>query len=97
MPSVDLLFRSAPSIGLLDQPQDACFYDWHLIDAKDSPFVSFRLHYRTWKNLKQLNLIPASELELLCSVSPKALKTIVKAESVSEIMDDESEKQPSPP
>ncbi|KAG7288932.1 hypothetical protein NEMBOFW57_005292 [Staphylotrichum longicolle] len=84
------------AIGLLDQPQDACFYDWHLIDAKDSPFVSFRLHYRTWKNLKQLNLIPASELELLCSVSPKALKTIVKAETVSEIMDDESEEQPSP-
>jgi hypothetical protein len=89
----DLRCRSAPSIGLLDQPQDACFYDWHLIDAKDSPFASFRLHYRSWKNLKQLNLIPASELELLCAVSPKALKTIVKAESASEIRDDGSEEQ----
>lgn len=71
----------APSIGLLDQPQDACFYDWHLIDAKDSPFVSFRLHYRSWKNLTQLNLIPATELELLHSVSPRVLKSINRIEA----------------
>ena len=64
----------SPSIGLLDRPQDAHFYDWHLLDAKDSPFVSFRFHYRSWKNLEQLNLIPDSELELLRKASPKALK-----------------------
>ncbi|KAK4242248.1 hypothetical protein C8A03DRAFT_29509 [Achaetomium macrosporum] len=79
---------AAPSIGLLDQPQDVCFYDWHLLDAKDSPFASFRLHYRSWKNLKELNLIPANELELLCSVSPKALEKIVKSDYGTEESDD---------
>ncbi|KAK4110625.1 hypothetical protein N656DRAFT_799761 [Canariomyces notabilis] len=69
---------AAPSIGLVEQPQDACFYDWHLIDAKDEPFASFRIHYRSWENLNQLNLIPATELELLHEASPKALKSMVK-------------------
>lgn len=68
----------------MDRPQDACFYDWHLIDAKDSPFASFRLHYRAWKNLKQLNLIPATELERLHSVSPKALRRLVQREIESD-------------
>ncbi|KAL2263485.1 hypothetical protein VTK26DRAFT_6601 [Humicola hyalothermophila] len=67
---------ASPSIGLLDRPQDAHFYDWHLLDAKDSPFASFRFHYRSWKNLKQLNLIPATELEFLHKSSPKALKDV---------------------
>jgi hypothetical protein len=62
----------------VEQPQDACFYDWHLIDAKDEPFASFRIHYRSWENLNQLNLIPATELELLHEASPKALKSMVK-------------------
>jgi len=47
----------------MDQPQDACFYDWYLVDPKDSPFATFRFHYRSWKNLEQLNLIPPIELE----------------------------------
>ncbi|KAH6845552.1 hypothetical protein B0I37DRAFT_434770 [Chaetomium sp. MPI-CAGE-AT-0009] len=84
---------SAPSIGLLDQPQDACFYDWHLLDAKDSPFVTFRLHYRSLQNLKRLNLIPATELKLLCSVSPKVLRTIAQAQAASELLDNTSEEQ----
>lgn len=74
------LFR-APSVGLVDQPQNACFYDWHLLDAKDSPFAAFRLHYRSWTNLKQLNLIPATELERLHEISPKALKCLTRPES----------------
>ena len=65
-------------MGMVDEPQKACFYDWHLLDAKDSPFASFRLHYRSLQNLKQLNLIPATELELLCSISPKALRVLAK-------------------
>ena len=78
---------------MLDRPQDACFFDWHLLDAKDSPFASFRIHYRSWKSLKELNLIPATELELLCAVSPKALKTIAKTESVSKLPDNKLEEQ----
>ncbi|KAK3308744.1 uncharacterized protein B0T15DRAFT_117377 [Chaetomium strumarium] len=83
---------AAPSIGLLDQPQDVCFYDWHLLDAKDSPFASFRLHYRSWKKLKELNLIPANELDLLCAASPKALKKMLKADCEVEGSVDERER-----
>ncbi|KAI3396122.1 hypothetical protein diail_453 [Diaporthe ilicicola] len=49
---------AAPSGGLIHNPQDITFFDFHLIDPKDEPFVSFRLHYRSWSNLRQLNLIP---------------------------------------
>ncbi|KAK4225012.1 hypothetical protein QBC38DRAFT_280737 [Podospora fimiseda] len=62
---------AAPSVGLVDQPQDASFYDWHLLDAKDCPFTCFRFHYRSFKNLKDLNLIPLSELAFIQSRSPK--------------------------
>ncbi|KAH7198651.1 uncharacterized protein B0J16DRAFT_410140 [Fusarium flagelliforme] len=48
----------SPSGGLLDWPEDACYYDWILIDSKESPFVTFRFHYRTWSNLYQLSLAP---------------------------------------
>lgn len=54
-------FRSSPSAGLLDAPQDACYYDWVLIDPKDSPFAIFRFHYRSWYNLCQLNLVPTPD------------------------------------
>lgn len=46
---------------MLDNPQDVSFYDFHLIDPKDAPFASFRLHYRSWSNLRELNLIPADD------------------------------------
>ncbi|KAJ0116241.1 hypothetical protein J7T55_005187 [Diaporthe amygdali] len=52
---------AAPSGGLLDNPQDVSFYDFYLIDPKDAPFASFRLHYRSWSNLRELNLIPADD------------------------------------
>ncbi|KAJ3530399.1 hypothetical protein NM208_g9347 [Fusarium decemcellulare] len=56
---------ASPSGGLLDSPEDACYYDWVLIDPKEFPFVSFRFHYRSWSNLRQLNLAPAfTELSL---------------------------------
>ncbi|KAK3901853.1 hypothetical protein C8A05DRAFT_34460 [Staphylotrichum tortipilum] len=87
---------AAPTMGMIDEPEKACFYDWHLLDAKDSPFASFRLHYRSLKNLKQLNLIPATELELLCAVSPRALKALAKMEDEadSKSKKDESEEKP---
>ncbi|KAM7204387.1 hypothetical protein V8F33_001689 [Rhypophila sp. PSN 637] len=47
-----------PSVGLLDKPEDARFFDYYLLDAKDSPYATFRLHYRSMKSLQQLNLIP---------------------------------------
>ncbi|KAF4964526.1 hypothetical protein FSARC_7557 [Fusarium sarcochroum] len=50
----------SPSGGLLESPEDARFYDWILIDPKESPFVSFRFHYRSWANLRQLSLAPDS-------------------------------------
>lgn len=65
---------AAPSVGLVDQPQDASFYDWLLLDAKDCPFSCFRFHYRSFKNLEDLNLIPPSELAFIQSLSPKAPK-----------------------
>ncbi|KAK4169070.1 hypothetical protein QBC43DRAFT_356669 [Cladorrhinum sp. PSN259] len=65
---------AAPSVGLVDQPQDASFYDWHLLDAKDCPFTCFRFHYRSFKNLEDLNLIPPNELSFIQSRSPKPPK-----------------------
>lgn len=51
-------FSRAPSGGLLDNPQDVTFFDFHLIDPKDAPFATFRFHYRLWEHLLQLNLAP---------------------------------------
>ncbi|KAF7558579.1 hypothetical protein G7046_g5581 [Stylonectria norvegica] len=50
--------ESSPSGGLVDYPEDACYYDWLLTDPTDSPFASFRFHYRSWLNLRQLSLVP---------------------------------------
>ncbi|KAH6975542.1 hypothetical protein BKA56DRAFT_675554 [Ilyonectria sp. MPI-CAGE-AT-0026] len=50
---------ASPSGGLLESPEDAYYYDWLLIDPKEFPFVSFRFHYRSWTNLRQLSLVPA--------------------------------------
>jgi len=49
-----------PSGGLLSRPQDAKYYDWILRDPKGSPWITFKFHYRSWENLIQLQLIPAS-------------------------------------
>ncbi|KAF5670205.1 hypothetical protein FDENT_11367 [Fusarium denticulatum] len=51
----------SPSGGLLDSPDEACFYDWILMDSKESPFVSFRFLYRSLLNLRQLSLAPDPE------------------------------------
>ncbi|KAH8887358.1 hypothetical protein GQ53DRAFT_784319 [Thozetella sp. PMI_491] len=49
---------AAPSMGLLAQPEQAYFYQWLLMDPKDAPYATFRYHYRSWTNLRLLNLIP---------------------------------------
>lgn len=60
---------STPSGGLLDNPQDVTFFDFHLIDPKDEPFASFRFHYRSLANLHQLNLIPRDDSSIFDTFS----------------------------
>ncbi|KAI1371490.1 hypothetical protein F4677DRAFT_435348 [Hypoxylon crocopeplum] len=50
--------------GLVDNPQDATFYEYHLEDARDSPYATFYFHYRSVKYLEQLNIIPQNETRL---------------------------------
>ncbi|KAI1205985.1 uncharacterized protein F4807DRAFT_249457 [Annulohypoxylon truncatum] len=47
--------------GLVDDPQDASFYEYHLEDARDSPYATFCFHYRSMKYLEQLNIVPSHE------------------------------------
>lgn len=60
---------SAPSGGLIDNPQDVTFFDFHLVDPKDEPFASFRFHYRSLANLHQLNLIPSDDSSIFDTFS----------------------------
>ncbi|KAI3543950.1 hypothetical protein CSPX01_05965 [Colletotrichum filicis] len=56
---------TSPTGGLVELPQDLTFYDWALIDPVDSPFAAFRFFYRTWGNLKALNLVSEAHYEEL--------------------------------
>lgn len=61
----------------MDSPEEACYYDWVLIDPKEFPFVSFRFHYRSWTNLCQLNLAPAiGDLNELLQRSDSARRSV---------------------
>lgn len=51
---------SCPSGCLLEHPEDAAFYDWLLLDSKESPYATFRFYYRSWAKLRFLNVIPPS-------------------------------------
>ncbi|KAF4980826.1 hypothetical protein FZEAL_3256 [Fusarium zealandicum] len=84
---------ASPSGGLLESPEEACYYDWVLIDPKEFPFVSFRFHYRSLSNLRLLNLAPAfSELNKLSPpVEERRRKTATGISSQDdETSDDES-------
>lgn len=65
------------SDGLLDKPEEAVFYDYLLVDPKDSPYATFRFHYRSWANLQNLQLIPRENYRFslpaphLCSATPE--------------------------
>jgi len=68
-----LILRRMPTAGLLDKPQDAKFYDYHLQDAKDKPFATFNFHYRSWVTLISQQLIPADQPQHLLMSSPSIL------------------------
>ncbi|KJR83107.1 uncharacterized protein SPSK_04148 [Sporothrix schenckii 1099-18] len=62
------------SNGLLENPQMANFYDYHLIDAIDAPYATFQFHYRSWENLRLLQLAPSEKPpELLCASPAKTI------------------------
>ena len=63
-----------PSEGLVDRPEDARFYDWHLKDPKDKPFAVFKFHYRSWDSLISLQLIPADYQRALLPPTPSLLE-----------------------
>lgn len=64
-----LIYRSLPSAGLLDKPQDTRYYDYILVDPKDQPYAAFLFHYRSWEFLQCLQLIPSSHPRVLLKPS----------------------------
>ncbi|KAL1881157.1 hypothetical protein VTK73DRAFT_4604 [Phialemonium thermophilum] len=74
---------AVPSTGLLENPEDTRFYEWHLIDPKDSPYATFRFHYRSRENLELLNLIPGDHPNL---ASPSQ-STNISASATEEALD----------
>ena len=62
-----------PTGGLLDKPQDAKFYDYHLEDPKDTPFAIFKFHYRSWETLTSQELIPSNHPQQLLMPSASIL------------------------
>ncbi|EFX01208.1 hypothetical protein CMQ_6150 [Grosmannia clavigera kw1407] len=58
------------SNGLLENPHLADYYDYHLADARDLPYSSFLFHYRSWDNLRQLQLAPPERPEFHWPDSP---------------------------
>ena len=43
----DLLSISVRSYGYLKKPEKQRYYEYALLDPKDSPFVNFRYHFMT--------------------------------------------------
>lgn len=68
-----LTISRMPTGGLLEKPQDAKFYDWHLRDPKERPFATFQFHYRSWDSLISLQLIPSDHGRNLLPASPSLL------------------------
>ncbi|KAI8964882.1 hypothetical protein F5Y11DRAFT_58423 [Daldinia sp. FL1419] len=52
---------TSPSGGLVNNPQDATFYEYCLEDATDEPFATFCFHYRSMQYLGEQGLIPKYE------------------------------------
>ncbi|KAJ4425238.1 hypothetical protein N0V82_000048 [Gnomoniopsis sp. IMI 355080] len=78
--------------GLIDNPQDVTFFDFHLIDPKDTPFATFQFHYRSLANLRQLNLIPAGDTSIASSPPANGAEKVAESISTSSftILEDDS-------
>ncbi|KAH7032822.1 uncharacterized protein B0I36DRAFT_101004 [Microdochium trichocladiopsis] len=78
---------ASPSGGLVECPRDTRYYDYLLLDAKDSPYAAVLFHYRSLAYLHQLNLIP-SQYEHFGPVFPVQLndhKSEAPSSTLSEI------------
>lgn len=76
----------------MDNPQDVTFFDFHLIDPKDTPFAAFQFNYRSLANLRQLNLISAENTSTCSSPAPSGTEKVVNSISKSSfiILEDDS-------
>lgn len=79
---------------MLDNPQDVTFFDFHLIDPKDEPFASFRFHYRSLENLRQLNLIPSDDSSIFDTFSTSTFTDSIDLTPDASIDDTPSEQVP---
>ncbi|KAF8863716.1 hypothetical protein BDZ45DRAFT_86601 [Acephala macrosclerotiorum] len=74
-----------PSEGLHENPAEAKFYDWHLKDTKNAPFIVFKFHYHSWESLELLELIPPGNPRTMLRVSrellPEDLQAILEMKS----------------
>ncbi|KAI1759715.1 hypothetical protein GGR53DRAFT_128147 [Hypoxylon sp. FL1150] len=68
--------------GLVENPQDATFYEYHLEDPRDSPYATFCFHYRSRKYLEQLNIIPQQE------IAPRPLPAVPDGTGASSLQED---------
>ncbi|TGO23425.1 hypothetical protein BPAE_0133g00240 [Botrytis paeoniae] len=71
-----------PTHGLVEKPQDARYYDWHLKDAKDNPFVTFKFHYRSWDHLEKLHLIPPNHPRILEAQVPAMARHLMASSQI---------------
>jgi hypothetical protein len=56
--------------GLVENPKDAKFYNWHLKDPKDKPFVVFKFYYRSWNTLTELHIVSPTRAQQLIPTTP---------------------------
>lgn len=59
--------------GLLDDPEEADYYDWALKDPKDKPYTTIKYYYRSWNNLAALGIISTDLPKKLLAPSPSLL------------------------
>ncbi|THV50480.1 hypothetical protein BGAL_0148g00040 [Botrytis galanthina] len=71
-----------PTHGLVEKPQDTRYYDWHLKDAKDNPFVTFKFHYRSWDHLEKLHLIPPNHPRILEAQVPAMARHLIASSQI---------------
>lgn len=80
-----------PSGGLLDKPQDSKFFRWHLKDAKDDPFATIKFHYRSWKSLHALSLVPEDYPRALLSPNTSVVPLVENTCDPKSYPDDDEE------